>query len=358
MTGPQFASAAAPPDLNTIVNGIARSKRLFFEDPRSFRIVSAVERVVAFAPEGQWTRSEVTAARMGDKWFTQERLRDPTPKRGEDKRVYASKDKKALDWQAINSSCVLSPSSVNPNVCANWRYVQTMGLSVYRYIAHSHGVSYEDFRMLVHDGPPFDHPFLPEYIEEHRKDYRILPEPENVDGFRCWVVEWPGMDRFCIDLDHGFAVRQRSYHWGPGKPLRYNISQKDFREVRKGLWLPFVQIVEQCGRFPTGKKEWWGKPINRVEYALKAIDFDTLGDDFFDIRLPPGTRVLDRIENKKYTVAVEGTDPFAGAIANAEQVLRQKQSHRGLFIAVFLLAICIFLLIVRRMRRRRGEAHA
>ena len=120
------------------------------------------------------------------------------------------------------------------------------------------GADYETIQRNQPDNVDVTHPLLPEFLTKSLASYRVLPEPELVDGHRCWIVEWPGMDRIWVDPECGFVIRRRIYHWGPGKPLRCDVVQKDIREVRPGLWIAFQQIVENYAN-PARSWRWrWG----------------------------------------------------------------------------------------------------
>ncbi|HVC99367.1 MAG TPA: hypothetical protein VND64_37220 [Pirellulales bacterium] len=224
-------------------------------------------------------------------------------------------DHRVLFWSKHDRACAIDEMSREGwNIYRGWLYFTWQGLCAQRAIAESAGIDYATVEPAYPES--VDHPFLPEFLDRHRNEYRVLPEREEVDGAQCWVVEWPAMDRVWVDLDHGFAIRRRQYHWGRGKPMRYAIEQSDFREVRPGVWLPFVQAVDKYADIDRTGQEFWGTIVNKSVYRSKEVLLgDEVSDEALQVRLPAGTRLVDNIRRMQYTVAEDGAEPFDGALA-------------------------------------------
>ena len=350
------ALGAAPPTLDEVVRGLARTRSLFLEQPQSFRLVHAREKSEVLAEGGGLLTFEVVLARKQDKWYLQRRFLQPGDYAG----VTVSAEplfnvvsaKRVLENERDNSTCVVQNFEDGRNSYLFWYYFEYLGLNVYRYVAASGGADYEKLRKEARNESTLGHPFLPDSIEENRAKYQVQAEQESVDGVPCWVVLWPGMDRIWLDPEHGFALRRRAYHWAPGKPMRQEVFNKDFREVRPGLWLPFAQVVERYGNLRTGAQSTWGKPVSRSFYALREIEFDKVKDDLFDVRVPAGTRVTDLIRQIQYTVPEEGADPFAGPLADAQDRLSRSR-YRALFVIGGALVLLVIVLLA--LSRSRGS---
>ena len=152
------------------------------------------------------------------------------------------------------------------------------------------------------------------------------------------------MDRFWIDPDRGFAVPRRVYNWGPGKPQKFEFRHRDYGEVKPGLWLPFTQIEDKYASIVAEREAIWGKVAARSEYRLRSIEFDSLPDNFFDTKLPPGTRVLDQVHQRQYAVSGDNdNDPFPGS-AEPERKLESRQIAFGGWIVCG--AVCVLLTLV------------
>jgi hypothetical protein len=151
------------------------------------------------------------------------------------------------------------------------------------------------------------------------------------------------MDRLCVAPERGFAVIKREYSWAPGKPLRYRLINKDYREVRPGLWLPFTQVQERYYDPSKVLPKLAGKVRFRTEYKLLAIEFDSVRDELFDIELTPDTMVYDAPRKFHYVVSKENAKPFDFAIAQAQRQYRTRYWLVALNIAV-VLVIAAFLL--------------
>ncbi|GHT36937.1 hypothetical protein FACS189427_09270 [Planctomycetales bacterium] len=159
-----------------------------------------------------------------------------------------------------------------------------------------------------------DIPFLPDCLDEHRDSYHILPAPETVDGYLCWVVENPGMDKLWIAPDLGYMLCKRRFHWGKDKPIRKEIRAKEFKEIEPGLFFPMSFEVDKYAGYEWEDKSIWNKITGQSVYRVKDISFANVTNNDMAIELPIGTRVVDEIRGIEYIVQKEGADPYAGLI--------------------------------------------
>jgi hypothetical protein len=256
-----------------------------------------------------------------------------------------------LEWDQYSRRATVDPLGDGGNIWLSWHYTNNLSLSVFKYITRSTGAN--PAKVPVDD---VKRPFLPDFLRKNVARYRVKPEPEEVDGVRCWLVEWPDMDRFWVDPQHGFAIRRRAYCWGPGKPLHTAVLNRDYREVKPGLWLPYLQIVDRYADMNAEDKSVWGKVACRTEIHLDSIEFDRLSDDFFEIRLPPGTFVHDFIRHLKYRVSdPNGGDPFGEPVLEALQLQPTRGRGMRMLAAIAIpvgLAALAYLLLRRRHVKR------
>ncbi|GHT37140.1 hypothetical protein FACS189427_09740 [Planctomycetales bacterium] len=197
-----------------------------------------------------------------------------------------------------------------------------------------------------------DHPFLPDFLEKNKGNYKINPHQEDVDGFMCWVVEYPGMDKFWVDTEHGYVVRKRIYHWEPDKPRKFAIHNSDFREVKPGLWLPYKQIVDKYASIVSESRDIWDKVASRLHYQLETIEFDSqVPDEIFNVSPPVGTYVMDELRGIEYTISDETKDPFEDPIRQGIGVLKvQERMAMWRFIGVVVINICVITYIWLHLR--------
>ncbi|HEX4146654.1 MAG TPA: hypothetical protein VHY91_24340 [Pirellulales bacterium] len=307
MSQPACTIDQQPPGLDEIVSGIGASARLLLTDPASFRIVVTSEGTVVDGPkEFGCLPCRAILAHKGDKWFVQAQLVEALDEFGFDVRIYAAKGPKVLNWTEALSHAVVTPFEDGWNIFAWWSYVRQLGYDVNRQIAHSCGADYDRIRNSDVLNPDLCHLLLPGFLETNRRNYNVLRQPETVDGHLCWVAEWPGMDRLWIERECGFAMRRRASHWAPDKPLRCEIFQHDFREVRPGLWIAWEQTVDRYADVATTNPRRWGTVDVRTTCRLQEIEFDTVSDDLFDVRLPVGTFVIDRFNDSQFKVSETG----------------------------------------------------
>jgi hypothetical protein len=344
------------PTLDQIIDGIGRMEKLLFENDSlliRYERTKSEDFIKTAASGAGLLPAEWTVANKRNKWFSERRYTHPmrtkellVPAKSKTQIV---KDGCVVEWDQDAKFANVASIGDDPNIYTELEYTRILSFDAPKFIARSRG---EDI-MLIRKTPQLANdvalPFLPEWLSKNKVHYKVLETPEKVDGAICWVVEWPGMDRFWVDPKRGFSILRRAYSWGPGKPLRFQFYQQAYREVKPGLWLPFTQIEEKYANFKAEKESLWGKVAVRSEYHLLAIEFDTLSDSFFDVHLPLGTRVNDMVRGFQYSVSDKNTDPFAAEIADAKKMLSSEFKIITLVSAASLLLV-IIVRIFYRMR--------
>lgn len=352
--------ASEPPTLQMIIDGTKKTERLLFEsESMLIRYERAESTTVTRIPNGGdlMLREWCTAYRNG-KWFSE--IRFTQPYESKDSVVHGEphttvlKDGFVLEWTQHNKSAVLDALDLGANTYRDMVYMRHLSLNYPKYIARSLGLEGRMDEIRQRFGRDVDFPLLPEFLEENESHYRVLLKPELVDGVECWVVEWPGMDRLWVDPKRGFAVRRRTYAWGLNGPLRLDIVNKDYQEVKEGLWLPFTQIETRYFNPKYRQPGLAGKVRFKAVYKVKSIEFDQLTDAFFDITLPPGTWVLDVPREFRYVVTDESSDPFELPIAQGGAEVKRGIMHFW-FIAINVIGIMALLtvFVYRRWARKK-----
>jgi hypothetical protein len=354
------ARAETPPTLDQIIAGCERTEKLFFESQsmliRYERTDSVNITPTAFS--GKLLPAEWILAFQGNRWYSRRRFTHPEKTEeyvvsGEPK-TDVVRDGFVLDWPREFNRASIDRFELGFNIYAGWFYTLNLSLDAPKHIAESNGAGNRLAEIRQKYGDEANLPFLPEFLRANSHQYRVLPTQEEVDGNRCWVVEWPGMDRFNVDPRRGFAIPWRRYHWGPGKPPQFELRNSEYREVKQGLWLPFKQVVIRYASMLAEKQSLWGKPASQTEYRVHAIEVDTLADEFFNVTLPPGTIVYDIPRQFNYTIAADtNADPFAFPVMEGLRVL---QRPRFLLLAlniVVILAVLIFISYRAWVKRRR-----
>lgn len=348
--------AQEPPSLEEIIEGLERVEKDFFESD-SFLI--RYERMKAQDlndPSSndslKWLLAEWTFAHHGDNWYNARRFTNPY----KSKKIYVpaepsiqiAKGRFILEWKKDNKSAIVDYPDRYRNIYRGLLYTINLSLDAPKYIAKSTGNDLAALRKEPSLTEELSLPFLPRFLYKNKTHYKVLPVPEKVDDVLCWVVEWPGMDRFWVDPKRGFAVPRRIYHWGPGKPLEAELRHRDYREVKPGLWLPFSSTRYGYASLSSTDQALWGKLMFQLNYIVHSIEFDHLPEDFFEIKLPPGTRVNDCVRGIQYKVS-DNTDPFYAAIAEAKKLQRRSVYYWLLFVGA-VVTLVIFLIYWMRKR--------
>lgn len=143
---------------------------------------------------------------------------------------------------------------------------------------------------------------ITEWFAKHSP--RLRSEKENVLGSACYVVECKqgeGGTRgvFWMSPEYGFRPVKMDYIWPNGEKISYEITE--MTEVTDGVWLPV------SGRREVHKIDPLSQSL--VLYSVTNLEADPktmkvnegLDDRLFDFEFPEGTKVYDRISNRRYT---------------------------------------------------------
>jgi hypothetical protein len=288
----------------------------------------------------------------GNRWYTFRQWTEPSNDDGvlvpAEPLVQVIKDGFLLEWNQHHKQAFADSFAEGRNIYADWYYTLYCSLNAPKRILQSNGHADLEDKLKKKYPDYCDHPFLPDAVQTHLGDYILRSTSESVDGAKCWLIEWPGVDRIWTDPNCGFAIRRRAHTWGVDKPLRAEIWNRQLKEVKSGLWLPYSQEVELYAHLAEPKAKW-GKVQSRSSYSVQSIEFDTLTPEFFDIELPPGTYVFDLPRKFKYVVADSATDPLIAPIQQAQQI-RQRRTMIQTGVAVGVACVLVVAAIIVRRR--------
>jgi hypothetical protein len=126
-----------------------------------------------------------------------------------------------------------------------------------------------------------------------KKDVRVLPTPEVVDGAACVVVKVGEADTVWFDPALQYAVRK----WEVRNPEYSVLAERrtfaDFTEVLPNVWLP-RQITRDRAAPPLVPPEYKNKPLLRITFTASRITATDVPDDLFRFIVPTGMMVVDR----------------------------------------------------------------
>lgn len=199
--------------------------------------------------------------------------------------------------------------------------------------------------------------------------YRVLPQLEIVDGWPCHVVV-SNRDAIWIDHEHGFVCRRRVWldlvnaRGEPGS-LQFVKVCRDFKEVALGVWLPSIYYcLHYSGRdVPQQQQE---KIASLDKVIASTLQVNDVPESKFEIEYPPGTQVMDLIQNISYTVpkgeaqlerAIAGADPIINGTVVPRGVAMARSYTRWLWVGNAVLAACLAALVFYRYLRARQARH-
>ncbi len=157
--------------------------------------------------------------------------------------------------------------------------------------------------------------FLSSIVESRTPEWTVQPTLEVVDGTECHVlVSGLFRNRIWIDPGIGFAVRfqelyQASKEMPKAKfPLQARYFYRDFEKVRSGVYLPKkIEIVAYTPA--TAPESLWNQPtFSQVIDAKKLAIGDDVDDRLFRFDFPPGTTVIDRVNDRFYRIGNSGEE--------------------------------------------------
>ncbi|GHT18187.1 hypothetical protein FACS1894189_5700 [Planctomycetales bacterium] len=356
------------PTVYEILEGIQTNESSFFKND-SFLVRcqrTKCEEITKSRYSGGYLNTEFIVAKKDSKWLTSKQFIHKGVQNKEGRNIvnglwvplepetYIVKGQGVFGWLQYGTSAsidMFSNGSGNMHQCCD--YFRHIGWDLSRHLVEDKQENYDLLMQKEWLKDYLDHPFLPDFLEKNRSNYKISPQQEDVDGFPCWVVEYPGMDKFWIDTEHGYVVRKRVYHWEPGKPKKFAIHNSDFREVKPGIWLPYKQIVDKYASIKSEEPKIWDKIASRLYYQLEEVLINDVSDGIFDIKPPAGTRIVDNIRGIIYTIHDETKDPFEDPIKQGIAVLKARdRMAMWRFIGVVVINICIILFIWLHLRAK------
>lgn len=229
------------------------------------------------------------------------------------------------------------------------------------YTDYLHLNVYKGIPMPPGNVRPFEisQPFIPESVLQHKAQYAVRRQPEEISDVLCQVLERPGVDVIWVD-DHGL-LRRRELRWAQDEPTSVITTFNNYYAVSDGLWLP-KQIIAAHFLDPVSNRD--SDPSARayeLEITLVSASFNNLTEEQLVMtELRPGTRVTDYVRGVKYVVPEPGELPFEQAIQIA-----QGEGRPGrwlLYLNALAIIIILYILVGRRIvllvkKRRSGGPH-
>lgn len=131
--------------------------------------------------------------------------------------------------------------------------------------------------------------------------YSLDDHMEPVDGWPCYVVQHPGVDRLWLDPAIGFAIRRREFY-DEGGMIRLRRSATSFQEYdvidpagqHRAIWLPTHVAVEYRTDETQGGESL---PMAREDVRVEKLSVNDVQDSDFLFTPPAGTLVYDRDTN-------------------------------------------------------------
>jgi outer membrane lipoprotein-sorting protein len=131
----------------------------------------------------------------------------------------------------------------------------------------------------------------------------ILPEREIVYGTETVVLEYAGLEKVWLDVQHGGIVRKSETWQLVGGPKLWRTEIPELHEVN-GVYLPARLVRTRFAR-KEAPEALWNTPVSRFTVTIPKetlkINSGFTKEDF-QLDLPPDTHVYDGIAGTEYTV--------------------------------------------------------
>jgi len=345
--------AQQPLSIDEVINGLEKYENALL-DRESFHIIYELvrsENVIAAQYPDARALAEYQFAYNKSKTISIRRFTHPFTIKGVkfpgEPITYLVNHGMYVEWDSSRNFANLdSLTQPYDNLSNGHEYTKNLGFDAYKNITKMTGKTLEMHRESCSE--KFKIPFLLESLRANKSSYRVSNDTIEINGMRCWKVEWPGMDSFAIDPTRGFIVPQRVIHWAPNEPKRYEFLQRDYREVSPGFWLPFAQTKKTYASKKEAK-ELWGRVVSEHEYLTRSIILDNVPDTIFELKLPAKSIVIDHTQDIHYRVPKAGADPFERALEDAKPFLL-RQSPLRIIIILAIVSLVVFYFFLRRRR--------
>lgn len=265
------------------------------------------------------------------------------------------KNRKLLNWNKGSSKCDIETFSglITLNFIKEWTIFEFLGYNVVEKILTHSGNDYQKICEQMKSEPAFYSlffPYLPETLRDHRTNYSIRPNRENIDNHSCWVIEWSGHD--IIWIDDNFIVRKRTLYNPLHKgSIKYVINYLDHKEIKPNVWFPFALSIDVYANPIVEPQNNWGKIAKQWVFKISEFEMNQVSDNLFDITPTLGTLVQDFDRKEMYTITDPNSDPFAGPIAQGIKVNRY-----FMFRAILIVIGSAMILIAAWLKLRKKEA--
>jgi hypothetical protein len=197
-------------------------------------------------------------------------------------------------------------------------------------------------------------------LKQMKREYRVLPTQEEVDGVPCYVVESPAYSRFWVDPAVGYAWRRYEHYASPKNPQVSEMRVAgDFTEVAPGLWLPYSYMHQL---FTTDDASGKSVPYMQLSLKVHRIAVNQVTEDDFKVTIPVGVTVADLRTGTMREFRQPIDDALASLADTAAQQLPQNSgwTMRRIVTLAAVVAILTVLpwLLWRRMRSAQASRSA
>ncbi|MDR2642687.1 MAG: hypothetical protein LBC74_07825 [Planctomycetaceae bacterium] len=347
------------PTISDIVDNLETIENKIFSRDRVYVKYTSVVAENKLSTKKEEQYRSVTYSNVKDKnsWGVRAILAEPVKnKTGET--VFFARGGKIFEWTANSKSVVIVPFQFGRNMYQDWTFFLNIGITPFRKIAETNGTSFDKVLDEVEREPSLEvlgYFVLPDSIKNNIKKYQVNPVQEEVDGHKCWVVEWKNADKIWFDSNLSGVIRKRIIHWEEGKEVKRVIVNSGFKEFGDGVVLPMKQeVTNYVGEKMGLSKSLLGKQHSHFIYQVDSIQFDNFdkeAEELSNYSLSPGTSVLDVANELEYTITKPNSDPFAGPISQGITVNRYV-----MFRAIFIISgsILIFIGVWSKLRNKKA----
>jgi hypothetical protein len=349
-------AADVPPSISVIVDNIENLENKIFSRNRIYVNYASIiaENKLSSKPDEKFNSVIYSNIKDNNKWGVHAILAKPIDNNtGET--VYFAKNGKIFEWINHSNHAVIAPFEFGRNMYSNWTFFLNIGITPFRRIAETNGVSFDKVLEAVDKESyleELDNFILPDSIKNNMQKYTVNPIQDEIDGHKCWVVEWKNADKIWFDSKLPGIIRKRIIHWKKGQGVKSIIKNSNFKEFNDGIILPELQeVTHYVGEEMELDKSLLGKEHSHFVYQVNLVQFDAFDQEaqqLSNYSLSPGTSIFDVSNNYEYTITKPNSDPFTRPAEQEIKINRYAIYRAILIIAGSILALIGLWLILRK----------
>jgi hypothetical protein len=318
-------SVAQTPSLDTIAASIRQNQQVLLDPQSQFKLqferYFCSEPMIPVRYTGGLLNSKWTIAQKNGFWSTT-RVSTNADQYAAD--GYIDTDKpytiimkngELFDWRSQGIYASVDTFGKSSNIFGSMDFFRIVGFNAPKAILRYNSMESRLDEFARERPDDWDWPWLPDCLSSGSENYTIDNLPDgNVRLDNGW-------DNIVLNPSKNYCVVERKTAFGNGLPMRCEIRNSKFKEIKSGIWVPFATEEILYAKYQSEDKALWNQVAVTTKYRVNSLSFTEVTAETFMPQLPVGVRVLDTIRMIQYEATAPGVDPFSTAIDESRRLL-------------------------------------